>query len=636
MPPAAGIAFRLHDVRAGGRLPQADRVVPVFAISSPADDLGETAFRSSRFFLKLRFSSRGTILKTKTCRVPGRSAAMGRHLAVFFQMEATTVVSMKTNRGRMRQIASIAILCCGWLVNSLSAAEPIAIVSLKPTEKLLANVNYLLRTTGTEALGQFVLPQVTAFLQGVDGTKPIGIVISTQGDQLRPLAFVPVTNLDQLLSQLQEVLGEPLDAGDGVIELQGPQPVFVKESNGWAFVSNEEGSLADLPENPVELLQGLPQQYDISVRAFLKNLPEQYKQMALSQMRSGIEMSAQNSSDPDAKEAAEAQLEQITRMMQEGDQFSFGWNIDSTDRQTYFDVSLTAQAGTKFAEDLLLNQDVKTSFSGFLVSDAAISGNLSSVVPDDQLDQTIAAMDRVAKSALSEIDADENLTEESQKQAAKQLVTTIFDIAKDTISTGKIDACASVVLKPKAVSVLVASHVASGDDVEKALQQLVDMAKAESDVSISNVKFNADEQGGVRFHTLSVPVPDEEKASQVFGSELSVTVGVAETEVYLALGNDGLEQLKEKLADSDASSNTTVEPFQLSVALTPILRFAESIEPNPLLSGIGDTLEQSGGKDHFKVRSMPIENGWTYRVLLEEGVLKAIGQGAQMGAATGF
>ena len=209
-------------------------------------------------------------------------------------------------------------------------------------------------------------------------------------------------------------------------------------------------------------------------------------------------------------------------------------------------------------------------------------------------------------------------------------------MAKSTIETGKLDSCTSVILREKAMTLVSAAHVASGSEVESAVKALVEIAKNEPDISFSRVKFNADEHAGVRFHTLSLPIPEEEYARRVLGDELSIVVGTGETSAYLALGSDGLELLKRMIDESAQSPGQKVEPFQAVVALGAILKFVQSVEDNPVVSGLAETLAQANGKDHILIHTLPIPDGMTYRFLLEEGVLRVIGQGIQMNAAQGF
>ena len=484
--------------------------------------------------------------------------------------------------------------------------------------------------------GQLVLPQVTAFLQGVDGKRPIGLMFSVEESEFIPLGFLPVTDLKGFLSQLEEQVGEPLDAGDGIMEFQGPQSVFVKEQGGWAFVADSVESLGDLPAQPAQLLDGLDKDYDIAIRAYVRNVPEQFKQMAIAQISAGLDQGLAGQDDPNARKLAEAQVTQLRQMIQETDVVTLGWRIDPDGKQTYLDFSLTAVEETKLSGQMKTAAQTTTSFAGFMVPDAAISGNFAGVIPADQIDQSVAALDSVESSALTEIENDEDLPSDEARNAATKLVSTFFGVARSTIKSGRVDSVTSIILKPKAMTLVSAAHVASGEEVESAVKQLVELAKTEPDIQFSKVEFNADQHAGVDFHVLSLPIPEEEYVSQVLGDQLDIVIGTSENSAYVALGTDGLKHLKQMVDASSNSQTAKVDPFKLTIALTPILEFADSIESNPIVSGLAQSLAVSGGKDHVQVRTSAIDNGVTYRFLIEEGVLRLVGQGVQMGAAGGF
>jgi hypothetical protein len=521
------------------------------------------------------------------------------------------------------------------MVSTVRAAEPLAVISLRAPDDLISDVEYLLEVTGTAPFGQFIMPQVKGYLQGIDGKKPIGLVVSVEDDRPVPMGFLPVTNLKAFLTQLEPQLGTPTDAGDGVLQMQGPQSVYVKEQDGWAYIAQSAEDLEQLPD-PREALGDMDTQYDLAIRAHIENIPEAYKQMALGQIKTGLEQGLQNADDPNARAMAEAQVSQLTQLIAEAGQLTLGWGVDREGQQTYLDISMTARPGTKLAEQLAASREAKTDFAGFLTEDAAISLNMTGVISPDDIPQTVATLENVEKSALREIEQDEDLPDDAARAAAQRLVTTFFAMAKSTIETGKLDSCTSVILKEKAMTLVSAAHVASGSEVESAVKQLVEIAKNEPDIDFSSVKFNADEHAGVRFHTMSLDIPEEEYARRVLGDKLNIVVGAGETSAYLAVGSDGLDHLKRMIDESAQSPGKTVEPFRAVVALGSILKFAQSVEDNPIVGGLAETLAQANGKDHILIRTMAIPDGITYRFLLEEGVLRAIGQGIQMNAAQGF
>jgi hypothetical protein len=171
----------------------------------------------------------------------------------------------------------------------LLAAEKVAVISLKAHDELFNDIGFVLKATGTEGISQLFLPQIKGYFKGIDAKRPIGVVLSLDENQLVPLAFVPVTDLKTVLAPLSEQLGEPTDAGDGVLQLQGPQPMFLKQQGAWTFIGQTKESLKELPGQPDQLLEGLNTQYDIAVRAFVQNIPAHFKQMAIGQINSALE-----------------------------------------------------------------------------------------------------------------------------------------------------------------------------------------------------------------------------------------------------------------------------------------------------------------------------------------------------------
>lgn len=508
------------------------------------------------------------------------------------------------------------------------AADTVALVSLKPTGKLFSDIEYLMEATGTGALGQIFMPQVKAFLQGIDETKPIGVAVMVDSGNFKPLAFVPVTDLSTLLGNLEQQMGPASDAGDGVTELDGPQPVFIKEQEGWAFVGQTVQALEELPENPAQLFEGLDQSYDISVRAYLKNLPEFIKQLIVGQMTA----LAQNSMQDDSG-AAQAQIQQLQQTINESDTVTLGWQIDPVKRQTYFDMVSKPIAGTQMAKQVGTSIGVESDFAGFVVEDAAIRGNITNMFLPEQIEQTLAGLAQAEASTLKEIDEDEDL-DDGTRSAAKKLINTFFSIAGATIKTGKIDICQSVILKPKSIMVLMAAHVADGSQVEAAVKQLIAASKSQTEISFSSVEFNVAEHADVSFHKLAVSVPEDKDIRDVFGETLEITLGTAPESVYLAIGTDGMEHLIRQIDASASASGQSVDPLHAEFKLTPMLEFAESMAPNPVLRSL--TQMVSDQPDHLRMRvTADEENGVMYRLTLEEGILSVLGQAVQMFGVNG-
>jgi len=517
------------------------------------------------------------------------------------------------------------------------AAEKVVVVSLKPATQLFSDVEYLLDATGMAGLGQFFLPQVKVFFQGVDNDKPIGAVVMVEETEFKVMGFVPVKDLKAVLGQLQEQLGEPKELENGVFELRGPQPMFVKEQDGWAYLAQSPEALTDLPAAPATLLEGLDEKYDIAVRAFGKNVPQPLKEVAIAQMRAqmeqGMEQAAEENEDEEAQAQAklmvDAQMTQITQLIQEMETLTLGWQIDPTNRHTMLDMSVTAMPGTKMAAQMSQMSEAKTEYASFQVPDSAIKMGLASIIPADQIETAVAQIDQIQSATMSELEEDDSLDDEGRTNA-KQLATMVFDIFRSTMRSGAMDAGMSVMMGEKSVTMVAAAHVASGTEVAEAVKKLLDVAKETAEGGPQDVKLNAGEHAGVTLHTMSLPLPEGEALAAVMGDKVPVVLGTAEKSVYMAVGNDAMETLKGLLDKSQGATATKTDPGSIEVALGPILKFAQSMESNPVLDMVAEQVANAQGKDRIQIRSMAVgENGVTYRIQIDEGVLRAMGQAGQ-------
>jgi hypothetical protein len=144
------------------------------------------------------------------------------------------------------------------------------------------------------------------------------------------------------------------------------------------------------------------------------------------------------------------------------------------------------------------------------------------------------------------------------------------------------------------------------------------------------LKFNAAKHKDVDLHTFSVPIPDdEEQAQKVFGDALEVVVGTGAKSAYIAFGEESIDLLKEIIDDSASAAKEEVTPMELIISLAPILEFTASIEDDPIVKMLAETIKKAAGKDHIRLSQRNIERGVAARLEVEEGVLQLIGAAAK-------
>jgi hypothetical protein len=516
--------------------------------------------------------------------------------------------------------------------------KPLVTVSFSGYDEIVADVNFLGQLGGQPALGQMLeglLKQRTGGqgLAGIDKSKPWGAVVQTDGAMGFPFyIFVPVTDLQAALGILPGV--ETEDAGDGVLELSTPgEPAFVKESNGWAFVSNQKEVLADVPADPTQQLGQLTSDYDVAIEAHVQNVPQPFRQMFTAQLRMGAQMGMQRMPGEDADQFAirsgmtRQMLDQFAKLVEELDTFLVGLNIDRDGGSVYLDVELTAVPGTQTAQDLAAMSIGGTNFAGFDLPGAAATLNIATKLSDSDVAQATAQITQVRDVATQEL-KNQGLSQEELDLATK-LLNDMLDVAKATLEKRLADGGAVVMLKSDAVTVAAGGAIVEGDKLEGVVKRLAGEIQKDDPDAADQIQLDAETYQNVRFHKLGVPVPEED-AKRFFGETLEIVLGVNDQSAYVAFGRDAAGLLKQVIDKSQAEPNKEVPPMKLSIAATPIAEFvaAAAAQDDPaaaqMAGMMAQVLSKHAGKDHVTIVSEPVENGSRLRIEVEQGILAVI------------
>lgn len=525
--------------------------------------------------------------------------------------------------------------------------KTVAVLAITSYDELMKDLAFLGEISGNPGMDQQLDGMLKLFtqnqgLKGLDTTRPWGATVQTDDVQFQPLIFLPVKSLKDLLGALGPMVGEPEDEGDGVLGLQaGPQKIYAKEQSGWAFLGQTPESLAKLPKDPAKLLTGLNPQYDIGLRLHVQNIPEMYRTMAIDQLKAGVEQGTGRQPDEDEKayearkKLMEAQVEQMVTSINETKEVTVGWKIDREQKSTFVDLRLTAVPGGRMAAQIKNLQDMPSDFSGFVDTDAAGSFNFVSKVPSQDLEQQLGQLEGVKLTVLNQLNKDKKIDDPETKKAIESIVNDLFDSLTATMKAGKVDAGMSVRLGEEEMSVVAGVLVADPKKIESSFRKLVDIGK--KDKKFPGVKYDAVKHKGVRFHTMSIPVPKDEDIAKVVGDKLEVAVGFGAKQVYLALGTDNINKVKTAIDKSASEAGKKFPPARLTLAMGSILKFASSVSPNPMVGTMADELAKTEGKDHIIVALRPADPDGAigYRVTAEEGVLKLLGQAGKLAGGRG-
>lgn len=530
-------------------------------------------------------------------------------------------------------------------------AKPVLVLSFGGYAELKRDLQYLGTVSGNPDMANSLEGLLTFFTQGqglagLDQDRPWGAAASLgDGGAAQPstLVFLPVNDLQKLFSSLATVVDEPEDKGDGVWAIQKEAyTLYVKEKDGWAFLSQTAEGLDALPKDPRKLLGGLDKKYDLAVRLNMQNIPQALRDMGADilkrQVETGLQQAADEAEDEEQFELqaqlARRQLETLSKAINELDEITLGCAIDSDGKRVVIDLNLTALEGSDMATQLATVANSPSKFAGFLLPDAMLTAHMNTVIDKADIEESLGLLDKLRGHVMEEIDNDEDLPDAAAKKLVKGLVGQVLDVAKATLKKGRINAGLAVIGEGP-VTIAAGGLVADGAELERVAKKLVELAQEEGELEI---RLDVDEQDGVKFHTIILPLPDDEdgeKAKELFGETLPVTLGFGRESLYVSLGDAGIEAIKAVMTQSSEDGEKELPPMEVAIALAPLLQLASQQEDaNPSTALMAEMLKEEG-MDHVKIRVQPIENGVQYEIEGEEGVLKLLGAAAKLATAAG-
>jgi hypothetical protein len=321
-------------------------------------------------------------------------------------------------------------------------------------------------------------------------------------------------------------------------------------------------------------------------------------------------------------------------MVNEIDDVTFGWALDSKQQKTYFDFTGCFVPDSKMAKQIASYDKPRTNFAGFYQPDAAVTMNFAQKADPqaikENMEQLTTMIDSMRKQAEKAIDEESDLPDQAARDSLKGAMNDFLDAAQATIEGGQMDGGAAVTMHPDSLTAVAGFLVKDPGKFESGLKKIAEVGAKEPD--FGGVEWNAANHAGVNFHTMSVPIPeDQEDARKMLGEKVDVAVGIGTDAVYVAIGRDNMDAINKAIDASRAEPNKEVSPFELSLALGPIMETAAAngkAEDQESLQAIADMLENTAqGRDHIRMTEQFITNGVRYRVEAEEGVLRAIGKG---------
>ena len=518
---------------------------------------------------------------------------------------------------------------------AVKAGGPVAMLSITNLDRLLGDAAYMLRACNVPEVGGLVTVMANQYTQGLDRTRPLGLSVTMDGETPVPVGFLPVSDRAAFFDSLAAIGVEPDDLGDGLFEIAaGPNAIFVKDANGWLYISQTEEALDKVVADPAAALGDLPKKYDLALKVNLQAVPKEMVDMMVEQIRGGFERGMAEQGDrteeeiKKARELGEASMEQLEQSIRDTEQLIFGWAIDVEGQKTYMDGAAQFVAGSKLAAQADAAKNMKTVFSAFKLPSPAVSFRSTSVVAD--ADKPV--IKNSLNTSLQQIE--ERISNEiNNSQASEALVKLIKSVGKlfeQTIDEGTLDGAMSASVSGDALKVLVGGRIADGKALAQAVQDAVKDLSGISEVP--KFDFAYETYGGMTLHRTSVPIQSSDRAVQkIFGDSVKLTIGTGDKSFALSLDAAGDASLKAAIDGMKKAPSAPATPLEGVIEVGQIVEYAQSVSPNSMLDIVLEAVKEYAGKDKVLVSGNIIPRGAVYRLSIDEGVLRAIGAAAKAG-----
>jgi hypothetical protein len=509
--------------------------------------------------------------------------------------------------------------------------EPVLVVTLGSVNKLTQDINYVTGVAGqAQAGGMFGLLAGT-FTQGLDTTRPIGVVVSMVDGMPQPLALLPTSDIKTVLSRLEAQTGPYDEEKDGTLRIiVGANVVHIQQKGDWAVMGTAKDVLALAPKDPSALFEGMGNKYDIAVRMKMQQIPAETRGMLTTQLKMGFEqaMALQNGPDAEAsRETAENAIEQLEQLIEDTDQLQFGFNIDQAKQKITIGGSYTAVPGSKLATVYDGTKAIPSQFASVIREDAAAFIHQAASISPEAVKDTKASMEGTLSAVRSALDSQAGLTD-SQRDDINTLVDRVIELSVNSASEGKSDMGALLLADEDGFKFVFGAFVADGNEVASFAKEVA--AKVENERGAPEFKFDIGKYNGVTMHLVEADIPaSQDEARRMFGDKLRVHIGTGKQSMYLAFGKDS-DNLMKELIDSGQKKTAADRPVgQMRMTMMPMLKYAQSIESNDALSAMIDALTRSPDGGEMSIVAESIKNGQKFSFDIGEGILQAIGAAMQ-------
>ena len=385
--------------------------------------------------------------------------------------------------------------------------KTLAIFSMTSTDEGAPLIKQLLTAAGHDGvLDEFEQQQREAF-QTLDFSQPKGVVWQTNGRTFRFLGFMAMSDMTELPYGLGETIADSETMSNGWAKIPVPNSeqlpvmfknVYVKQQGDWGwFCYGILQPPKELPNDPVALLEGLPEEFPVALRLQCANMPRSLLNGYATIGKQFIPMIKlflpQSGGDEEQKMMAAwfnyletvlpLMIDQTVKFVNETETITFGLT-GNDENDVFLSMQLVAKPGTDTANAIKMCDEGTTEFGGFFQPDkSSVAYAYSAQIPDYQKKflketsvATIDCVDGLMKivKAQAEESAPDGVVEAFE--AIEALLAQLPVVVDKTVDAGKCSIATSQIYgdSPYPISIS-AMKISGGNELVKPLDEFSDI-----------------------------------------------------------------------------------------------------------------------------------------------------------------
>ena len=503
-----------------------------------------------------------------------------------------------------------------------AAENPVvAVVACDGYADLKKQVGWVGTQVGNPTLAAFAesfVMMATQFkgLAGLDVSRPLGVVVTADGETPVIHGYVPVKDLDKLLETLQGTVGPAAKVG-GKRTVQMPGgPLEITEQGGWA-IGPPQGSPAG-PANAEQLISAVSEALSIGVQLFPAAMPEGMRGQVRGMIEQGAAAAADQGQPLDAAAIAAA-----FDGLADTEYLLFGLAVEPSKDRLFLENRTVMLAGTDAAA---------------VWSNAGQTANALGVpTAANGKPATVRAHHAQAVPPAARVAIEATLAQVLPAGTGDPISDSLFGLLQDLVAAmldaGALDAGLAIDTSAATTDLLLpavtlSARIKDGPALEKQVKNR--LGNEGSLPPQATVRFDAGRQAGANLHEIEIDLAGVPEADKL-GRTLNATLAVTADRAFLLVGGDVAGRLAAAMEAGGRVDGESKPLTGIDISVASLLAYAATMSKaanpdDPAGVVLSDVARDAVGKPSTLVQLLlrPIERGVAMRLTADAGAVQTI------------